>query len=134
MTKFLLHVKWKLSWERIAHHCIDWPPIFLNEILISAIKFLERLLKPQGFIALWQKLINQAFVAISEIIIVWAASCISYELWNVHTIRRARWKGMENLQCGSQNHHVCHIAWLKAYLHYLWWMWDQGSLPGDMIC
>ena len=20
------------------------------------------------------------------------------------------WKGMENLQCGSQNHHVCHIA------------------------
>ena len=24
---------------------------------------------------------------------------------------------MENLQCGSQNHHVCHIAWLKAYLH-----------------
>ena len=37
------------------------------------------------------------------------------------------WKGMENLQCGSQNHHVCHIAWLKAYLHYLWWMWDQGS-------
>ena len=26
---------------------------------------------------------------------------------------------MENLQCGSQNHHVCHIAWLKAYLHYL---------------
>ena len=26
------------------------------------------------------------------------------------------WKGMENLQCGSQNHHVCHIAWLKAYL------------------
>ena len=36
-----------MSWEWIAHHCIDWPPIFLNEILISAIKFLERLLKPQ---------------------------------------------------------------------------------------
>ena len=28
------------------------PLVFLNEILISAIKFLERLLKPQGCIAL----------------------------------------------------------------------------------
>ena len=26
--------------------------VFLNEILISAIKFLERLLKPQGYLAL----------------------------------------------------------------------------------
>ena len=25
-------------------------------------------------------------------------------------------------------------AWLKAYLHCLLWMWDQGSLPGDLIC
>ena len=25
---------------------------------------------------------------------------------------------MENLQCGSQNHHVSHIARLKAHLHY----------------
>ena len=24
------------------------------------------------------------------------------------------WKGMENLQCGSQNHHACHIAWLSV--------------------
>ena len=90
-TKFLFHVKEKLSWKWIIHHDVDWPLVFLNEILISAIKFLERLLKPQGYIALWQKSINQALVSISEIIIVWAASCISNELWNVHTIRRARW-------------------------------------------
>ena len=51
------------------HHYIDWPLVFLSEILISAIKFLQRLLKPQGYIALWQKSINQALVAISEIII-----------------------------------------------------------------
>ena len=31
---------------------VDRPLVFLNEILISAVKFLERLLKPQGYIAL----------------------------------------------------------------------------------
>ena len=46
------------------------PLVFLSEILISAIKFLERLLKPQDYMALRQKSINQALVAISEIIIV----------------------------------------------------------------
>ena len=76
-AKFLFHVKLELSSKWIIHHYVDWPLVFLNEILISAIKFLERLLKPQGYIALWQKWINQALVAISEIIIVWAASCIS---------------------------------------------------------
>ena len=30
-------------------------------------------------------------MAISEIILVWAGSCISYELRNVYTIRRAGW-------------------------------------------
>ena len=73
-TKFLFHVKLKLSWKWIIHHYVDWPLVFLNEILTSAIKFLERLLKPQGYIALWQKSINQALVVISEIIIVWVAN------------------------------------------------------------
>ena len=41
--------------------------------------------------SLWQKSINQALVVISEIIIAWAASCLSYELRNVDTIRRVRW-------------------------------------------
>ena len=47
--------------------------------------------KPHGYIALWQKSINHAFVTVSKFIIMWAASCISYELRNVHTIRRAQW-------------------------------------------
>ena len=89
--KFLLYVKQKLSWKWIVHHYIDWPLVFFNEILISAIEFFERLLKPQGSIALWQKSINQTLVAISKILIVWAASCISNELWNVHIIKMARW-------------------------------------------
>ena len=38
-----------------------------------------------------QKSINQALVAISKIIVMLAAPCISYELRNVYTIRRARW-------------------------------------------
>ena len=71
---------------------LRWPTSGIShEILISDVKFLERLLKLQGYIALWQKSINQALVAISEFIIVWAASCISNELRNVHTIRRTRW-------------------------------------------
>ena len=65
--------------------------VFLNEILISALNFLERLLKPPSYTALRQKSINQALVVICEIIIVWTASCISNELRNMHTIRRARW-------------------------------------------
>ena len=35
--------------------------------------------------------INHALVVIFEIIIVWTASCTSNELWNIHTIRRAKW-------------------------------------------
>ena len=62
--------------------------------------------------------------------ILWAAKCIHHKKGQIVCC----WKGMENLLYGSQNHHVCHIAWLKAYLHYLWWMWDQDSLPGDLIC
>ena len=42
---------------------------FSSEILISAIKFLKRLLKSQGYTALCQS-INQALVAISKIIII----------------------------------------------------------------
>ena len=51
-----------------------------NEILISAI-----------IITLRQKSINLALVAICRIIIMSAALWISYELWNVYTIARARW-------------------------------------------
>ena len=65
----------------------------------------------------------------SIVYILWAAKCTHHKKGQMVCC----WKGMENLQCGSQNHHVCHIAWLKAYLHHLWWMWDQGSLPGDLI-
>ena len=61
--------------------------------------------------------------SVSSIVhILWAAKCTHHKKGQMVCC----WKGMENSQCGSQNHHVCHIAWLKAYLHYLWWMWDQG--------
>ena len=53
--------------------------------------FLKRLLMHQGYIALCQMSANQAFVAIFIIIMMWAASGIFYELWNVYTKRRARW-------------------------------------------
>ena len=56
--------------------------------------------------------------SVSSIVhILWAAKCTHHKKGQMVCC----WKGMENLQCGSQNHHVCHIAWLKAYLHYLWW-------------
>ena len=89
----IFYISMDLSTNYFAHFSGYWasfvfPLVFLNEILISAVKFLERLLKPQG---LWQKSINQALVAISGFIIVWAASCISNEQRNVHTIGRARW-------------------------------------------
>ena len=55
--------------------------------------------------------------SVSSIVhILWAAKCTHHKKGQMVCC----WKGMENLQCGSQNHHVCHIAWLKAYLHYLW--------------
>ena len=44
-----------------------WPLVFLCEILKSAIKFLKSPLKPQGYIALRQKSINQELVAISKV-------------------------------------------------------------------
>ena len=57
--------------------------------------------------------------SVSSIVhIWWAAKCTHHKKGQIVCC----WKGMENLQCGSQNHHVGHIAWLKAYLHYLWWM------------
>ena len=69
--------------------------MFLNDILITTIKFFKGLLKSQGYMALWQKSINQALVAISKIIVMWAvmwaACCISYELQNVYTIWRGGW-------------------------------------------
>ena len=67
-------------------------------------------------------------VAMSKIIVMWAASCISYELEYVYTLGLICCrKGMESWQYGSQNHRLCHKAWLKVYLHCLWWMWDQVS-------
>ena len=52
--------------------------------------------------------------SVSSIVhILWAAKCTHHKKGQMVCC----WKGMENLQCGSQNHHVCHIAWLKAYLH-----------------
>ena len=68
--------------------------------------------------------------SVSSIVhIYWAVKCTHHKKGQMVCC----WKGMENWQCVNQNHHVCHIAWLKVYLHCLWWMWDQGSLPGDLI-
>ena len=124
-------MEWRPSWESIIHHFLDWPLVFLNEILTSTIKFIERLFKLQGYIALWQKSIHQALVAISKTIIVWAASCISYELWNVYIICRVRWY-VAGKEWKIDNVEVKLITFV-IYLHCLWWMWDQCSLPGDLI-
>ena len=49
--------------------------------------------------------------SVSSIVhILWAAKCTHHKKGQMVCC----WKGMENLQCGSQNHHVCHTAWLKV--------------------
>ena len=46
--------------------------------------------------------------SVSSIVhILWAAKCTHHKKGQMVCC----WKGMENLQCGSQNHYVCHIAW-----------------------
>ena len=88
--KDLAECKIKLSWELIIYHFLDRPQVSLNEILTSAKKFVKRLLKLLNLIAL-RHIFNQVPVAISKIIIMWTALCISYELQNMYTIRRAIW-------------------------------------------
>ena len=43
------------------------------------------------YVALWPKSINHSLVATSKIIVMWAASCISFELQIVYIIRKDRW-------------------------------------------
>ena len=94
-------------------------------------KFLKQLLKPQGYIALCQKSISQALVAISKIIVKWAASCISYKLQYVYTVRRARWY-VTGREWKIDNVEVKIIAFVMASWKFistfLWWMWHQGNL------
>ena len=108
----------KLVRERISHHIFHWPLILPNEIRISAIKFFKWISQAFHFIALKYESVNQKFMAISKVIIIWAAPCISYQLGNINTIGRARMgycsKGMENWQCGNHSHHVCHGAWCEV--------------------
>ena len=80
----------KLVRERISYHIFHRPLILPNEIRISAIKLFKWISQAFHFIALRQESVNQKFMAISKVIIIWAAPCISYQLGNINTIWRAR--------------------------------------------
>ena len=50
--------------------------------------------------------------SVSSIVhILWAAKCIHHKKGQMEYC----WKAMENWQCGSQNHCICHIVWLKNW-------------------
>ena len=78
----------KLAREWISHHIFHRPLILPNQIWISAIKVLKWISQEFHFIALRQESVNQTFMAIP---IIWAASCISYQLRNIKAIGIARW-------------------------------------------
>ena len=97
------------------------------------IRFLKRLLKPQGCIAMWQKAINLALVAISKIIIMWVASRISYELRTVYTIRWARWYPAGK-EWKINNVEVKIITFvIKPGRKFTWTVYDECEIkvPGD---
>ena len=76
---------------RIGQHYLDWLLVFFNKIEIYPIKLVEWISQTIDFISLRKKPFNQKPMTIFEIFIVCTASCISYQLGYINTIRRTRW-------------------------------------------